>query len=77
MGLARLEAGLTVAGGLTLGDPPPSSLLFVESWVSWLLEQKGGEGGSLLSSTMPLPRAGLRAGMSQHPPHPLPALQSI
>lgn len=28
--------------GLTLGDRPPSSLLFVESWVSRLLEQRRG-----------------------------------
>lgn len=36
----------------SLWDPPLSSLLFVESWVSWLLEQKGGEGRLLLSNAM-------------------------
>lgn len=66
------HSGAHSGGGLTLGDPPPSSLLFVKSWVSWLLERKGGEGGLLLSNTMLL-----KAGMSQPPHHSLPALQSI
>lgn len=58
---SALAAGLTVAGAHS-GGPTSEFLLFVESWVSWLLEQKGGEGRLLLSNTMLL-----KAGMSQSP----------
>lgn len=75
MGLAHPTAGLTVAGG-SLWGPPSKLPAACGERVSWLLEQRG-EGGSSLSNTMPLPQAGLKAGMSQPPYHSLLALQSI
>lgn len=75
MGLAHPTAGLTVVGG-SLWETAlrvPCCLWRAGSPGFW----SRGEGGSSLSNMMPLPQAGLKAGMSQPPYHSLLALQSI